>query len=154
MDISTGVTSSSSMSFQALLWVRWLVASPGMVMATIPLRSRWSRSKAFTATSRASVESSPPEIPIVTLRHPVADSLCISPQAWIWSISSQRSRRRLSSAGTKGCGSICLRRPFAPEPFPASTVLTDVSAERLLSLKVLNFMRSLRRDSTSMSTHS
>ncbi|MNV86120.1 hypothetical protein D3C71_1801280 [compost metagenome] len=72
MSISAPVTPSACISFQALDLVPSEVANPGIVKARIPVRGSFSRSKARQATSRAWVESSPPETPITRVLAPVA----------------------------------------------------------------------------------
>ena len=79
MSISAPVTPSAFISAQALDLVPSDVANPGMVKARMPVRGSSSRSKARQATSRAWVESSPPETPITSAFDPVAVIRRISP---------------------------------------------------------------------------
>ena len=72
MSISAPVTPSAFISAQALDLVPSEVANPGMVKPKMLVRGRSSRSKARHATSRAWVESSPPETPITSAFAPVA----------------------------------------------------------------------------------
>ena len=64
------------------------------------------RSKAFTVTNSASVESSPPEIPTTALFAWVCARRFFSPCACISKISSQRFSRSVLLPGTNGIGSI------------------------------------------------
>ena len=64
MDISRMVVPRLFISSMALLYVRSVVPNPGIVTAIISLWSFFRMSKEWAVTSRASVESSPPEIPI------------------------------------------------------------------------------------------
>ena len=70
MSISSPVTPSAFISAQALDLVPSQVAKPGMVKPRMLARGRPSASKALAATSRAWVESSPPETPM-TMRSAV-----------------------------------------------------------------------------------
>ncbi|MNT09501.1 hypothetical protein D3C72_1442870 [compost metagenome] len=72
MSISAPVTPSACISAQALDLVPSDVAKPGRVKPRIPVRGSFSRSKARQATSRAWVESSPPETPMTRVFDPVA----------------------------------------------------------------------------------
>ena len=56
---------------------------------------------ASTATSRANVESRPPETPITALE-PIISSRCFRPATCIRKISMQRANRSVCTAGTKG----------------------------------------------------
>ena len=66
MSISRSATPDARASARAFSSVRAVVPKPGMVTARIPSRGRPSRSKVRSTTSRASVESRPPESPRVT----------------------------------------------------------------------------------------
>ena len=67
MLISRIVIPRLSISTIALLYVRSVVPNPGIVTPIIPLRLNPNLSKVFAATSKASVESKPPLIPIMTV---------------------------------------------------------------------------------------
>ncbi len=108
--ISIAETPSSRIISVALPCVRPVVPKPGIVMPVIPLRSSPRMSKAFTATSSASVESSPPDMPTVRCLHPVASRRCTSPAACMEDISSQRDARPSESEGTNGVGSMVRMR--------------------------------------------
>ena len=84
--------------------VRLVVPKPGMVMATMPARGRSRMSKALAVTSSASVESSPPETPIVTWRTPVCFSRLASAVDWMAEdLAAVLARRRQRvETGTKG----------------------------------------------------
>ena len=69
--ISSNVAPNFFVKFTALLYVRSVVPKQGIVTATIFFLSRPIISNARTVTSKARVESNPPEIPMTTLLHPV-----------------------------------------------------------------------------------
>lgn len=94
-----------SVSVTALDFVRFVVPKPGIVMQIIFSFGRARRSKALSATSRASAESSPPEMPMTAFLSPICSILFASPAAWILNISAQRTRLTFSSEGTNGCAS-------------------------------------------------
>ena len=83
MSISAPVTPSAVISAQALDFVASEVANAGMVNASMSVLGRSSRSKARQATSRAWVESSPPDTPITSDFAPVAVMRRISPWTWM-----------------------------------------------------------------------
>ena len=56
-----------------------MVPNPGIVMPMIPVRSSCSLSNVRTATSSASVESSPPEMPTTAFSQRVCTSRLASP---------------------------------------------------------------------------
>ena len=93
-----------------------MVPKHGMVMQCILVRGNLSASKALTVTSRARVESRPPESPTTACWLPVCSRRFLSPMAWMERISSQRRLRCLSSPGTKGAGSM-KRRISLPDSF-------------------------------------
>ena len=70
----------------------------------VPFRSRRKLSKARTVTSKARVESKPPDRPITALLHPMWDSRVARPWACMVRISWQRSESPTASRGTKGAG--------------------------------------------------
>ena len=85
------------------------------------MRSRGtpSASRVLQATSRASVESRPPETPMATGGLPMCSSRLARPATWVWKISSQRSRScswpaRHERMGVDGRGAS--RRGGSPRP--------------------------------------
>ena len=71
IDMSLIFVPSACISASALLYVRSLVPNPGIVTVVMLLCGNPSRSHALAMTSRARVESSPPEKPITQLFAPV-----------------------------------------------------------------------------------
>ena len=75
-------------------------------------------------TSRARVESSPPEIPMTRFRIPVARTLVASPLAWICNILWQRASLAAPSAGTngfRGIGCCCSLKTRAISSIPIAS---------------------------------
>ena len=72
MFISLIATPRFSINLTAFECVRVVVPKPGIVIPIMPLRSSFRRSKVLTAISRANVESKPPDIPTVSVLHPIA----------------------------------------------------------------------------------
>ena len=68
MSIVSAETPRCSIRARALVRVRWVVPKPGIVRPWISRRSRPSMSQVVTATSSASVESRPPEMPMIQRR--------------------------------------------------------------------------------------
>ena len=93
-----------SASSSALDFVRAVVPKQGMVTATMSLAGRFSIPMARAVTSRARVESSPPERPTTAVLAPVCSSRFFRPREAIRRISSHRSARPAASSGTKGDG--------------------------------------------------
>ena len=89
----------------ALPFVRPVVPKPGSVSAWILSCGTPSRSNVFATTSRASVESSPPDTPMATAGLPMWSSRFASPATCVAKISSHRSVSVVGSDGTNGCGS-------------------------------------------------
>ena len=71
-------------------------------------------STAFAATRSASVESSPPEMPITNDLQPVCRRRFFKPSAWIVRISSHLRARSPQSSGTKGSGANARVRAVSP----------------------------------------
>ena len=82
--------------------MRLVVPKQGMDTAWIPLRSRPSRSKARAVTSRARVESSPPERPTTAVLQWICPSRVARPTLCMVKIRWHRSERPTASWGTKG----------------------------------------------------
>ncbi len=114
-------------------------------MPIIPFRSSFRRSKARVATSKASVESSPPEIPTTRHLQPVARRRCASPATWMLTISSQRRSISLSSHGTNGWGSIVRNRPGASSSSEESVSLPIILSSFSRSDSLLSGSRSSLR---------
>ena len=93
---------------RAVSSVRALVPKPGMVTASTSPRGRPSRSSVRAQTSRASVESRPPERPSTSRREPVCSSRRARPAVWIENTSRQRSSTR---RGVGGHERVRLERP-------------------------------------------
>ena len=87
--------------------MRSVVPKPGIVTPIIPFLSRLSLSKAKIQTKRASVESSPPLIPITTLLPFMCFKRFTKPRACMFNIS-LKLWSLSSPVGIKGCGSIAL----------------------------------------------
>ena len=104
MEISRRVMPSDAIRARALSCVRSEVPKPGMVTPMMPSRGSFKRSKAAMATMSASVESSPPEMPITARRRPMWRSRSASACDWMRNVSRQRRSRAVASSGTKGCG--------------------------------------------------
>ena len=102
MSISRSSTRTAWARQRALDSVRPVVPKPGMVTASTPSRRRPSRSKVRTATSRARVESRPPDRPSTARFTRVCSSRRARPAVWMEKISSQRMSRVAGSSGTKG----------------------------------------------------
>lgn len=87
MSSSSKVTPSACERSIAFVFVRSLVANPGIVNARMSLRGRPSRSIAFAATMSAWVLSSPPLTPMTIfgchVSVAIARSRCSSPATWI-----------------------------------------------------------------------
>ena len=66
MSTSTNVAPRHSISFTALSYVRSVVPNPGMVIPTTVVDGSPAFFTACAETSRASVESSPPDTPTTT----------------------------------------------------------------------------------------
>ena len=102
---SRSVAPRASARTSELPCVRSVVPKPGMVTATMPEWSMPRMSKARAVTSRASVESSPPDTPMTAALERVCAMRFARPYDWIESTSSQRALRCAASDGTNGCGS-------------------------------------------------
>ena len=102
MLISLSVAPSFSLILTALLYVLSVVPKQGIVTHVIPFLSSPERSNALTVTSSASVESSPPDIPITALLQPVCSSLFLSPYVCMSRISSHLASLSYLSSGTNG----------------------------------------------------
>ena len=122
-------------------------------MPMIPVRSSCSLSNVRTATSSASVESSPPEMPTTAFSQRVCTSRLASPCDCIWKISSQRWLRCASSCGTNGIGSISRSSAAARSPSGISISITVFSAAPSFTrnevfLRRSNSSRSMSRSAT------
>ena len=140
---SINVAPRHFMRFTALSYVLSVVPNPGIVTAAISLWSFPSRSKAFTVTRSASVESRPPDIPITAVLQLVCSNRFFSPIAWIIKISSQRLSLSFLSAGTKGAGFTYL--------VSAVSCISSSNSAHLWSSSTLNVVI-LRRSVSSLST--
>ena len=89
---SCTLTPSSSQSFTALDFVRFVVPKQGIVTHWICFRLRPQRSNARTHTRSASVLSSPPEMPSTTVFACVCSIRFLRPCDWMRRIASARAR--------------------------------------------------------------
>ena len=114
MSTTLRVQPRRSTIFMALVLVLSVVPKQGMVTHMIPRRSRPSMSNVRAVTSSASVESSPPEIPITAVLHPMWRSLCLSPRHWRLIISSALALMDALSSGMNGLPETFLVREVSP----------------------------------------
>jgi len=133
--------------------VRLVVPKPGIVTPIIFLRDKPNLSKVLTQTSKASVESNPPEIPITAVLAPVCTRRCASPATCIEKTSSQRSFNA-APCGTNGC-LLNVRVRFSSLLFTNSVAIRigflSAGIFPLLAANVVLIRRSARRYSTSIS---
>ena len=126
-----------------------------MVIPIMRLRGILSKSNVITVTKRASVESSPPEIPTTAVLACACTIRLARPAVCIWKISSQRSRKAAPS-GVNGCGSMVLDSMLAVS-FRYSGNMNSSSNPRSVSLakqpseKEVDTRRSWYKYSTSIS---
>ncbi len=146
--ISFTVTPADFISARALLYVLPVVPNPGMVIPMMFCRGRFSKSKVLTATSNASVESSPPETPMVIVFTPVCSNLLANPAVWMLKTSLKCSSS-FSGDGIKGCGLNSLSNLSTQTASSAHAISgTDFSRG---GIKLLFFSLSLRKAVISIS---
>lgn len=127
----------------ALLRVLSVVPNPGMVTARMSDAGRPRSRQARAQMSRASVESSPPEMPITSRWTRACSILLAIPAVWMEMISSQRSSR-CSGTGRKGRGGLkAYSRPGEAGTSVSSVTwsISPVEGRGLLSLKELSERR-------------
>ena len=109
--ISIPVTPRAFIRSHALFLVRDVVPNPGIVTPMISLRERPVLSNARAATSRASVLSRPPDMPMITVLQLMWDILLARAETCIASAS--RHPASISAFGRNGDGSTYLWNSFS-----------------------------------------
>ena len=131
MSISRKLAPQARTSASALLRVRPVVPTQGIVMPRMPSSGSFCSRIASMATRKASVLSSPPDMPTTSFFMPVLRMRWARPVAWMRAISAQRALRTGPSGGTKGNGSAA-RGAAAGCPSAGAVTVRQPSAASLM----------------------